>query len=179
MLFRNDDINPNSNFKHIKEIYNIIKTKFPNSEIYSCVTILGQTNSLGRVYPQFKLQNHLHLRKFIDVDLVFDLKQLSDLYNITSHGLFHFSHARVSYETQKFSIISSCKLLKTKIFVPPYMEINEETKQICSLAEVELWTDDENWVTLDKEKIDDTHTKYYFHSWKFTPETFYKKLNEK
>jgi hypothetical protein len=179
MLFRNDDVNPNSNFKHIKEIYSIIKNKFPDAQIYSCITILGEKNSLGRVYPQFNLQNHLHLRKFINVDLIFDLKQLSYLQNIASHGLFHFSHARVAYETQKFSIVSSCNLLKTKVFVPPYMEINEETEQICKLAEIELWKDSDNWSNLDTEKIDFIHTKYYFHSWKFTPESFYKKLNEK
>jgi hypothetical protein len=56
------------------------------------------------------------------------------------------------------------------------MEINEETKQICNLAGIKLWIDDENWTTLDRDNIDSIHTKYYFHSWKFTPETFYKKL---
>jgi hypothetical protein len=174
IIFRNDDVNPSSNLKHIKEIYNLINIRFPNVEIYSCINIFGKKNPTGLVYPKTNIKYDNRL--YYDIDSIFDFRQLPNLYNIVSHGLFHFSHAKVTYETQRFSILASCNLLKTNIFVPPYWEWNEKTIKICKLNNINLWTDNE-WINLDREKIDTIHNHYCFHSWKFTPESFFKKIN--
>lgn len=176
LIFRNDDINPSSNFKHIKEMYRILLNNFPNAEIYSCVSIFGKKNDVGSVYPETSI--YFNKRNFYNIDSVFNLNQLPYLYNIVSHGLFHFNHSLVTYDTQKFSIISSCNLLNTKIFIPPFWEWNEKTEKICRLNGINLWVY-EDWINIDREVIDDSHNFYCFHSWKFTPETFVQKIKER
>ena len=176
IIFRNDDVNPNSNFKHIREIYNIIKLKFPDAEIYSCVNIFGKKNSKGTVYPETKIS--VKTRLFYNVDSIFNFNQLPYLYNIVSHGLLHFNHRLVTYDTQKFSILTSCNLLNTKLFIPPFWEWNEKTEKICSLNSINLWIEP-TWINIDREIITNNYNYYCFHSWKFTPELFYKKINDK
>jgi hypothetical protein len=174
LIFRNDDVNPSSNFKQTIDIYNIILKKFPNAQIYSCINIFGKKNIKGTVYPETKIP--IKTRMFYDVDAIFDFGQLPHLHNIVSHGLLHFNHRLVTYDTQKFSILTSCSLLKTKIFIPPFWEWNEKTIKICTLNNITLWID-EDWINFDRETIDSSHTHYLFHSWKFTPETFAKQIN--
>ena len=194
LIFRNDDVNPNSNFKHIGEIYSIILTKFPNAEIWSCINIFGKINPDGMVYPKTKLR--INTRDFYDVDSVFDFRQLPSLHTPVSHGLFHFNHSILTYETQRFSILSSCHLLNTKLFIPPFNEWNEKTEKICRIGniqligdsaynnlvresrnEIPLKTDTGTWINIDRNPIDKEHNNYCFHSWKFTPESFKKVLD--
>jgi hypothetical protein len=175
LIFRNDDVNPSSNFKQIKEIYHIILNKFPNAEIYSCINIFGQKNIIGSVYSKTNIS--MEKRNFYNVDCIFDFNQLPYLYNIVSHGLLHFNHRLVTYDTQKFSILTSCSLLKTNIFIPPFWEWNDKTEKICTLNGINLWTK-ENWINIDRETITPNSNYYCFHSWKFTPKTFANKINE-
>ena len=172
-IIRNDDVNPSSNFEHIKKMYSIILNKCPQAEIYSCINIFGQKNSKGTVYLPTKIQ--IDYRDYFTIDSIFDFTQLPNLQNIASHGLFHMNHRIVTYDTQKFSIISSCNLLKTKIFFPPFWEWNEKTEKICTLNGIKLWVN-EDWINIDRAVIDDNHDFYCFHSWKFTPESFARKI---
>lgn len=177
IIFRNDDISNNSNFDHISKIYDMIKNKFPDSEIYSCITVLSKINREGMNYPLTHIP--IPLRNFYDVNDSFNKSSIFlyiNLYNIVSHGLFHCYHKGLSYETQKMSIVSSCNFLNTKIFAPPYWAYDENTEQVCKDNDIKLWIN-ENWKNIDHIPFDPNHKYWIFHSWRWTPELFYKAIN--
>ena len=167
IIFRNDDVNPNSNIEDIKAMYMIIRKYFPHAEIWSAVNMIAKTSKDGSCYPAIKPKDI----KFTDVNLIFDRKHLPDLENIASHGLLHLDHRNVDRDLQKYSILTSCALLNTKVFVPPFWRWNAETNQICEAAGVKLWTEGD-WFNIDNGPVRENHLLFCFHSWKFTPETF-------
>jgi hypothetical protein len=173
MVFRNDDVNPNSNIKDIQKMYALIKKYFPKAKIYSCITIFAKKNSNGSAYPKIEI----HDIDYPNIDIMFDLKNLPVLENIVSHGLFHIDHRNSSKDLQTFSIVSSAKLLKTNRFIPPFWRWNKTTQEICDENNISLWIKQEkDWISLDTGNVDKKHDHYLFHSWKFTPESFEAKL---
>jgi hypothetical protein len=171
LIFRNDDVNPNTPIDEVREIYDIIKEYFPDSEIYSCVNIFAKTSDNKSAYPVIPMKEI----NFQDVDKIFNFNHLGKLENIVSHGLFHLDHKTASRDLQEFSIISSCKLLNTDVFIPPFWRWNQETAALCKEHNIKLWVD-EDWVNIERLPVDKTHTHYLFHSWRFTPETFRQRL---
>lgn len=166
-IFRNDDVNANSNIEDIKKMYATIKEYFPDAEIWSFVNILAKTSEDGSAYPKLKPADI----DFPDVDQIFDFAHLPDLENIGSHGLYHLDHRHASPDLQEHSIRSSCALLKTKVFVPPFWRWGNDTREICERHGIKFWVD-EDWINIDNENARRDHHFYVFHSWKFTPETF-------
>lgn len=167
MIFRNDDVNPNSDIDAIRAMYDTILRHFPDAEIWSAVNILGKTSSDGSAYAQIKPADIY----FPSVDRVFDLSRLPELENIASHGLYHLDHRGVGREVQEYSIVSSCEILGTRRFVPPFWRWNAETIRICKDAGILLWIEGD-WVNLDTNPLLHGVENFLFHSWKFTPETF-------
>ena len=177
-VFRNDDITNNSRFDDITRIYKIIKDKFPDSEIYSCITILSKYNKEGMPYPPTDIP--ISNRNFYDVDNSFDKFEIPlyfNLYNIISHGLFHCYYRGLSYETQKMSIVSSCNYLNTKIFIPPFWAWDKTTEQVCKDNDIHLWVEPD-WKNIELVPFDPNHQYWLFHSWKWNSETFYKAINK-
>ena len=175
IIFRNDDVNPNSNLAETFKIYSIIKAKFPEAQIYSCISIFGKTNPFGSPYASMK--NIYNSKYYYDVDLIFNRQYLFNLETIVSHGLFHFAHRQMSYETQKFSILTSCNLLNTKLFLPPFIAWNDDTEAICNSFNIKL-IGNEPWKSLEKNRFDSTHYYWLFHGWQWTPRKFERALNE-
>lgn len=171
IIFRNDDVNPNSNLDDIRAMYALLKKHIPNVEIYSCVNLLAQENDNGSAYKEFKPVDI----DFYSVDKVFDLAELPTLENIVSHGLFHLDHKHTTKEVQEVSIRASCEILKTKTFIPPFWRWNIDTKVVCDSNGITLWTEPA-WINFDNEIDGFTGDYYLFHSWKFTVESFEKKL---
>ncbi len=176
MIFRNDDVNPNSNFEQMEEIYSMIREAFPGAEIYSCVTILAKKSENGSAYPEIKKKeiNFPVVDRMVRID---SIRTAPWLGTIVSHGLFHLSHRDVSEDLQRYSILASCELLRANIFIPPFWEWNRTTEKICRENGILLWTD-EDWVNIERLPVDEKHDHYLFHSWKFTPETFRVRLEE-
>jgi hypothetical protein len=173
IIFRNDDVNPSSNFEEIKEIYERIRINFPKAEIWSGINIFSKSNDIGSVYPDLPLANKM-LSYFYGVDSLFDRDKLNKLHTITSHGLIHFNHSKLSKDAQELSIVMSCNLLKTKIFIPPFNQFNEDTKFICNFNRIRLVMPTDGWKSLEKEKFNSEHKLWFFHSWRFTPDAFRK-----
>lgn len=175
MIFRDDDINPNSDFLNVENCYKVIKDLFPKAEIISGVTIFGKANDLGSVYanPPFKTHS---VKWFYDVDMFVLPEDLPET-TIASHGLIHVDHSRIDTDAQEMSILTSCNLLDTKIFIPPFNKFNEDTLQICEDNGIKILLSSEGWKSLEFNKFDSKHDKWYFHSWRFTPETLREALN--
>lgn len=170
IAFRNDDVNPNSNLDDIREMYKTLKELVPNVKIYTAVNILAKKNDSGRPYPPMYFKNV----DINDVDMVWNL-ETKGLENIISHGLAHFDHRHSSEELQKFSILTSCKLLNTKIFIAPFTRVSNYTKAMCKENKIDMWNR-QRWENFDNKPMDLTKSHFLMHSWKFTPETFREKL---
>ncbi len=170
MIIRNDDINPNSNPEHILEMYKDIMLMYPDAEIWSCISLLGKSSVNGSVYPELPLRNH-DMKYFYKVNCFFS-RIPSGLHKIVSHGLLHLDHSKLSKDAQEMSILTSCELLDTKIFVSPFSAFNETTKQICKNNDIHMSVPSDGWKSLESEPFNPKHELWFFHSWRFTPKTF-------
>lgn len=171
IIIRNDDVNPNSNFEDIQKMYALFKKYIPDVKIYSCVTLLAKTSDNGSAYPEIPLKEIYTP----DVDRMFDLSLLPQLENIASHGLFHSDHQHSHAHFQRHSIVASCRILNTDLFVPPFWRWGSRTKRICDEHGIKLWTDG-NWINLDRNEFVEGHKLYLLHSWTMTPEQLEEKL---
>lgn len=175
IFFRDDDINPNSDFDNVDACYKVIKEILPDSQIISGVTIFGKTNTTGSVYPNPPFKNNI-TKWFYDVDLFILPIDLPDNI-IASHGLIHVDHSKIGTDAQEMSILTSCRLLDSKIFIPPFNKFNEDTLQICHDNGIKILLTSEGWKSLEFNKFDKNYDKWYLHSWRYTPEKLREELN--
>lgn len=177
IIFRNDDISPNTNLEHVKDINRLIK-KMPDTRVILGVSFFAKTNDDQTVYPEAPFKD-MELSKFYNVDkYIQSLHRIRSHFidcDIASHGLLHVDHSSIDYDAQEMSILTSCNILETRYFIPPFNKTNEDTIRICENNEIEL-LHDEHWKSLDFNDFDPAHEKWYFHSWKFTDRTFEDKL---
>lgn len=172
MIFRNDDVNPNTNIQELREMYAMIKARFPEAEIYSAVNIFGQTGGGQMPYREIKPVDI----DFAEANVVIDFRDLARIEKVVSHGLWHLDHKHASRDLQEYSIRTSCALLETKTFVPPFWRWNDETEEICKDHGIKLWVKGD-WINLDTDVGKRNHERYLFHSWRFTPQSFKEKLD--
>lgn len=173
VIIRNDDVSPNSNKKHIETMYSIIREFLTDVEIWSCVSPICKSAPNGSVYPELPLRNH-DLPYFYNVDyrVFWNITDIGAISTIVSHGLLHIDHTKVSRDAQKLSIMTSCSMLGTKIFVPPFSQHDANTEDICNREGIRLVKSSDGWKSLESEPFDPNHPLWFFHSWRFTPETF-------
>lgn len=184
VIFRNDDVNPNTDFLELYKIYDALAGYFPGCQIWSCVNIFARANPFG-TYPenQYAYADLKTKPAGMDFAAVDKILEISDVYydvpfhQVASHGLWHMDHRAVSQDLQAFSIRTSCGVLGTKVFVPPFMRWNARTREICAAHNITLWgTDTEKWVNLDNAEMRPGHELYLFHSWKFKASEFIEKI---
>ena len=171
IVFRNDDVNPNSSISDILEMYATIKEFFPDAEIYSCVTLFAQTSDNGSAYQEIPIGRI----DFPIVDKMFDLSSLPKLEHIVSHGVWHLDHRAAMRELAEYSIVSSCSILNTDIFIPPFWRWNTDVEKICRDNSIKLWTE-HDWVNIERNELTSKDDHYLFHSWTFTPAQFRERL---
>ncbi len=174
IIFRNDDVNANTNKEKLSEFYGIIHSIFPEAEIWSCITLFAGSNTRGSVYGELplKIRNTDWFYKNAD-RFMYDYRH--PMYKIASHGLYHIDHSKVSRDAQEMSILGSCSYLNTKIFVPPFNKFNQDTIDICSENNIYMKLDD--WKSLKYNDFDKTHKFWYLHTWEYTEDSLRKKLN--
>lgn len=169
MIIRNDDVNANT--VDLKQTYDIINSKFPDCIIYSCTSVLAKYSISGAIYPKLPLKDQ-PLDYFFDVDRVksdawFVEKDFPNV-KVISHGLWHFDHTKVESQLKKASIISSCRLLYTDTFVPPFNKWDNEMESICLDNGITMIKSNESgWKSFEHNKFDPSHELWYFHSWRW------------
>lgn len=161
-IFRNDDVNPNQDLDQVRGMYAVIRKYFPDAEIITGVNLIAKTSQDGSAYPALKPKEI----DFYDVDLMFDRKDLTGLGILASHGLLHLDHRALPREAQEISILVSCSLLDSKIFIPPFWRWNQHTIDICESNGI-TFPITEEWINLDNEPARRDHGFYCLHSWKF------------
>ena len=184
VVIRNDDVSMASDFDDIDKIYSIIREKIPNAEIWTAVTVFSQ-GEYGSIYEDLPLVGKT--KSFLyDVDRAWltlgkNAKEFDDgLGKIVSHGLIHIDHTRLSYDATLMSMLVSCRMLNTRVFVPPFGRINGNVMQVAVEHNIEIEASFPlgRWKSIEFNDFDPKHEKWYFHSWRFTPDSFGRKIDE-
>lgn len=178
MIFRNDDVSANTDLKKLGRMYGHLMAEFPDCEIINGVSLFAKDSEDEALYPELPLKHH-SLDWFYDVDKFINLKDLVNLQGgIASHGLLHVDHSKLTAQAQAMSILTSCRFLDTKRFIPPFNCINEDTKRICNANGIELIGNlgEVEWRSLESLDFDPSHKHWYFHSWRVPVDEFERKI---
>ena len=74
------------------------------------------------------------------------------------------------------SILVSCALSKSKIFVPPFNKWDKNTESICQEHGIDLIKFEDGWLCAEYNKFDPSHDLWYIHNRAFKPGEFKKWL---
>ncbi len=125
-----------------------------------------------RVFPSI-YNAHSNKNVFYGVDSL-GIPELRKDVTLAGHGLIHVDHRLLHYDAQEMSIVTSCRLINAKMFVPPFNKYNDDTKSICEKNNIQLVIWEEGWKCIDHEKWDGNIDKWYIHNNAFTFESFIK-----
>ena len=70
------------------------------------------------------------------------------------------------------SILISASLVKSKIFIPPFNKWNKDTDEICKEHGIELIKFEDGWLSMEHNKFNESHDKWYLHAREFTFDNF-------
>lgn len=168
-IFRFDDICINTDMENANGIARTLLEKVNGSEIMYCVSPLVHDMSREtdretreRIFPSI-LNAHSDHRLFYNVDKC-GLPEIPSWVKIAAHGLVHVDHRLLHPSVQEISILVSCSLVKTNIFVPPFNKWDKETDRICKEHSIELVKFEDGWLSMEHNKYDASHYKWYVHS---------------
>ncbi len=161
VIVRVDDVSTNTDLYDLEDACKFLNKEL-GAQIIWCVNLYSKRAN-GSVYPDLPLKNK-SLEYLCDVDQGFS-KCLPSWVDIASHGLIHAKHGELSRDAQIMSIKTSCSMLRTYKFAPPFMSINEETKKICFENGIEL-IDGNGWRSMETEPFDQEQRLWYFHHWR-------------
>ena len=175
--FRFDDVCINANMDLINDMTNFLVDRFPN-----CVVLWGvsplvhdmseEKNEVTkqRIFPKI-LNAHSDYRRYYDVDLA-GLPDFNTKATLAAHGLVHVDHRLLPKPAQELSILISVSLVKSKIFIPPFNKWNKDTDEICKDHGIELIKFEDGWLSMEHNKYNETHDKWYLHAREFSFESF-------
>lgn len=179
LTFRIDDVSVNTDSDKLSDITELLRDRHPKCEIIYgvSVAVCNMDYYRGiqkeRVFPKI-FNAFSDPRKFYRADLV-GVPHGLDKVVIASHGLIHVDHRLLTRECQEMSILVSCSVLKSKIFIPPFNKWNKATEEICKEHGIELIKFEDGWKHLAHEKFF-PDGNWYFHTHDFTFEEFAKRL---
>ncbi len=167
--FRFDDVCLNTDLDNARELTAFLLKRFPGCEVMWCVSPMvfdmGEDADLvtaQRVYPAI-LNAHSDHSRFFDVDRVGVPDMPGDVV-VASHGLIHVDHRLLTYGEQRMSILTSCSLVKSSIFVPPFNKWNFETEHVCDEYGIELIKFRDGWQGMEHEPWEPECNQWYMHS---------------
>jgi len=164
MIFRFDDISVNSDMHEVNVMTDHLR-KLGHEVWWAVSPIVSSAAEKGRVFPKIytALSDHRNAYK---MDILGTPDYRTDV-TICSHGLFHIDHRLLSYQAQEMSILSSCMLTKSKIFVPPFNKWNEDTVEICRANTIALIQFEAGWLSCEHEPLMVHNELYYLHPYCF------------
>lgn len=165
LTIRIDDVSENTLYQDL--IWQLGVWRKMGARIICGINVFCKEAKSGSVYPDLPLSNHPS-RYFFDVDKVWEFGRIFNGIDIASHGLVHADHSKLSRDAQEMSILTSCSILRSKLFIPPFNRINEETVRICADNGIEIIGNCANriWKSLEFEAFDATHEFWYYHPWR-------------
>jgi hypothetical protein len=161
MIFRIDDISLNTDIDELEKIIDVLK--FNGHDVMlgfsPCCSSKAEN---GRVFPKIHSAMSDN-RIFFEVDRV-GIPHINRKYIAAGHGIVHADHRLLNYAQQELSIITSCALCNSKIFIPPFNKWNNDTEDICIRNGIDLIKFEEGWLSCEHNKFIDSHDKWYFHA---------------
>jgi hypothetical protein len=175
-IFRFDDICLNADMKTANSMARFLKEKFEGCEVLFCVSPLVHDMSdeegkhRQRIFPKI-LNAHSDHRVFYNVDRC-GVPEITEDVTLAGHGLIHVDHRLLSKEAQEMSILTSCSLVKARIFVPPFNKWNSDTEDICKEHQIKLVKFETGWKCMEYNDYDPKQRLWYLHHREFTLEEF-------
>jgi hypothetical protein len=186
--FRFDDISLNTNCEKFVKILSLLKCKFPDSDVLLGISCLVHDMSAEegrkqeRIFPEI-LNAYSDHKVFYNVQkagipthIIQNAREVYPSLKLAGHGLIHVDHRLLNEEAQEMSIIISCSLCNSDIFIPPFNKYNAHTEKICSKMGIKLVKFEDGWKHLLYNGIDEKNDKYYIHTHDVTIEQFEGKL---
>lgn len=173
--FRFDDVCINSNMELTNSLTSHIINVFDGkAEIIWGVSPLVHDMSdyhgkaKQRIFPEI-LNAHSDWREFYQIDKC-GIPPLRNDVTLAGHGLWHVDHRLLHYSVQEASIITSCALVNSVIFIPPFNKYDSATQLICDEHGIELIKFEDGWRSMEYNSYDIEHGKYYLHAREWTME---------
>lgn len=179
LIVRIDDVSPNTDMDDLAKQLDLW-IGIGNVAFIVGINVISRSNETFSVYPSppFKKNERPF---FYDVDQIKlpDLARLplaSD--EIASHGLVHVDHSLLSYDAQELSILTSCNLLSSSKFIPPFNMFNPDTEAICGKYGIEIIrnTDDVKWRSLETHSFDPSYSHWYYHPFRINADSLKDRL---
>jgi hypothetical protein len=130
-----------------------------------------------RIYPKI-MNAYSDYREFFKVDFA-SIPEIPDFATRASHGLIHVDHRLLEEHAQEMSILVSCSIAKSKIFVPPFNKWNRITEKICSENEIELVKFEDGWKCMEYNSFDPDQKLWYIHHREMSVDNFKKWFSPK
>tara|TARA_A100001201_G_scaffold142741_1_gene141819 strand:+ start:103 stop:654 length:552 start_codon:yes stop_codon:yes gene_type:complete len=175
-VFRFDDICINTDMEKANKMARILLQRFENCEVLFCISPLvhdmgkSSCKTSERIYP--KIYNaHSDFKIFYNVDACGVPDIIPEVTRV-SHGLIHVDHRLLSREAQEMSILTSCSLAKSKVFVPPFNKWNKDSEDICREHNIQLVKFEDGWLCMEYNDFNPDQELWYIHSREFTLDSF-------
>lgn len=176
--FRFDDVCINSDMNETNKIAELIFSLYPDARVLFGVSPLvhDMTTNLGannvnisiekqRVFPKI-LRAFSDYRNFYNVDIA-GIPKMHQKATLAGHGLIHVDHRLLTKEAQEMSILISCSLVKSKVFIPPFNSWNKHTDDVCKENGIELVKFEDGWLSMEHNRFDRNHKLWYLHAREF------------
>lgn len=172
MIFRVDDVSVNTDLVKLKKIVNTVRKVVPNAKFLFAISPMVHDVSKERVgdreraFPRV-LSAHSDHRAMFHVDRlgVPDVAGTISNSSIASHGLVHVDHRLMGREAQELSIVTSCAVVHTDVFVPPFNKYNKDTIDVCEEHGIDLIKFEDGWQHVLYNAFDNNiYSRYYLHT---------------
>lgn len=168
MTFRFDDISINTDMKVADSIAEHLHS-LGHRVIYA-ISPLVHSNCGERVFPKI-INAKSSLTRHYSPDSI-GIPVIPGFVSVASHGLIHEDHRLLDYAAQELSILVSCSIVGSKIFVPPFNKWNRDTEDICLDNDIYLEKFENGWLSCEHNDFDSNHKYWYLHSRDWTLEKF-------
>lgn len=183
--FRIDDISVNTDAKKLHKMIDFLRTCFKEHERRIILAVSPAVHVMAdcedklareRTFPAI-LHTESDYTAFYHVDrlgippYVYDYQKDKDMV-IAAHGMTHVDHRLLSRGAQELSILMSCALLGTNVYVPPFHKWNHKTEEVCKKHGITLVKYDRTWRHLLYHSFDHRTKHYYAHTHDFDYNSF-------
>lgn len=167
MILRFDDICINTNMGHANGLAAMWRQS-TLGDVWYCVSPLVELSKDERVFPAIyrALSDY---RAFYGVNAC-GIPEVPSWVTVCSHGLVHVDHRLIDRKAQEMSILVSCSLLKSRIFVPPFNKWTPDMLDICRANGIHLVCFEDGWRSVEHEAYTPSVQTWYLHSRNVTVE---------
>lgn len=166
MILRFDDVCINTDMTNANALADMWRNRM-GGEIWYCVSPLVERSNDQRIYPKI-YRAMSDYRIYYNVDAC-GVPFVPHWVTVCSHGLVHVDHRLLDYSAKEMSIITSCNLLRSRIFVPPFNKWDADMVDICADNGIRLVRFEDGWRSIEHEQYTESVRTWYLHPGNVTP----------